>query len=358
MVEGKKISELGLVTDINDGCCFPLLSNGATKRITFAVLLENILAQITIPENQEIKALKEKVNNLDGSIELTDKEIESIKLLCEEIQKDVNSQDGIIVKYIKLFEELKEAYDRIEAEGMIIDSELDVDSEHAISNKAVAQLIPPQANEENQLADKDFVNSSIATNTAEFIGTFNSLEELQNTDKSFDNNDYGFVIETDENGNSSYNRYKYNGSEWVFEYALNNSSFTSEQWKAINSNVTEEWKNEISQISSPIDDSVTATDKTWSSNKIYDITPSRGNPSSTANKDANNMTKTGFYTVGDGYDWKNLPVAVYGILKVFNCGTYVEQQFTVIGGGTIRMFLRISTVAGASWDAWREFTMK
>lgn len=161
MVEGKKISELGFVTNINDNCCFPLLSNGATKRITFAVLLENILAQLTIPENQEIKTLKEKVNNLDSSIELTDREIEIVKLRCEEIQKDVNSQDEIIVKYIKLFEELKEAYDRIEAEGMIIDGELDVDSEHAVSNKAVAQLIPEQASAENKLADKDYVGTAI-----------------------------------------------------------------------------------------------------------------------------------------------------------------------------------------------------
>lgn len=175
MIEGKKISELGLVTNINDSCCFPLLSNGATKRITFAVLLENILAQLTIPENQEIKALKEKINNLDSSIELTDREIEIVKLHCEEIQKDVNSQDEIIVKYVKLFEELKEAYDRIEAEGMIIDDELDETSEHAIANKTVAQnlnekekilssinsKIPEQASKQNKLTDKNYVDNEI-----------------------------------------------------------------------------------------------------------------------------------------------------------------------------------------------------
>lgn len=178
MVEGKKISELGLVTNINDSCCFPLLSNGATKRITFAVLLENILAQLTIPENQEIKTLKEKVNNFNSSIELTDKEIEEIKNRCIELQKEIDSQDEIVVKYIKLFEELKEAYNRIEAEGMIIDGKLDVDSEHAISNKAVAQLIPAQANKENKLADKNFVNNSIqeiATNLTNKINDFASI---------------------------------------------------------------------------------------------------------------------------------------------------------------------------------------
>lgn len=107
------------------------------------------------------------------------------------------------------------------------------------------EIIPAQASAENQLADKDFVNSSISTATAEFIGTFNSLAELQATTKTYDNNDYAFVIGKDSNGNIQYSRYKWNGSSWIFEYVLNNSSFTSEQWKAINSNVTDEWRQSI-----------------------------------------------------------------------------------------------------------------
>ena len=45
---------------------------------------------------------------------------------------------------------------------------------------AINGKIPAQASAENQLADKDFVNSSIATNTANFIGTFEKVELLQN----------------------------------------------------------------------------------------------------------------------------------------------------------------------------------
>lgn len=41
----------------------------------------------------------------------------------------------------------------------------------------INSLIPSQASVSNQLADKDFVNSSISTNTANFIGTFNSVAE-------------------------------------------------------------------------------------------------------------------------------------------------------------------------------------
>ena len=99
--------------------------------------------------------------------------------------------------------------------------------------------IPSQASTTNQLADKDFVNSSIATNTANFIGTFNSVEELEAYSGTLTKNDYAFVVTTDSAGNTLYDRYKYNGTEWLFEYELNNSSFTANQWAAINSGITD-----------------------------------------------------------------------------------------------------------------------
>lgn len=111
-------------------------------------------------------------------------------------------------------------------------------------------LIPTQASTTNQLADKDFVNSSISTNTAIFIGTFQSLEELNSYQGTLTDNDYAFVITKDENNNTAYERYKYTTNdgtgEWKFEYTLNNSSFTAEQWAAINSNATPDL---IAQIS-------------------------------------------------------------------------------------------------------------
>ena len=96
--------------------------------------------------------------------------------------------------------------------------------------------IPSQATAQNQLADKDFVNSSIATATADFKGTYDSLSELQAV--TADNNDYGYVVSTDQSGNTVYSRYKYNGSAWVFEYDLNNSSFTAAEWASIQSQIT------------------------------------------------------------------------------------------------------------------------
>lgn len=104
----------------------------------------------------------------------------------------------------------------------------------------IGAVIPAQATAQNQLADKNFVNSSIATNTANFIGTFNSVAELEAYTGTVTNNDYAFVIVTDAQGNTAYDRYKYNGDteQWMFEYELNNSSFTAVQWAAINSNIT------------------------------------------------------------------------------------------------------------------------
>lgn len=91
----------------------------------------------------------------------------------------------------------------------------------------------------------DFVNSSIATNTATFRGTYNSLSDLLAYAGDKDDNDYAFVIEIDSVGNTLYNRYKYNGTEWLFEYSLNNSSFTQVQWTAINSGITDELTKQI-----------------------------------------------------------------------------------------------------------------
>jgi hypothetical protein len=101
----------------------------------------------------------------------------------------------------------------------------------------IEAVIPSAASSSNQLADKNFVNSSISTNTSTFVGTYNSLADLQAVTGAT-NNDYGFVIETDELGNEYYDRYKYNGSQWLFEYKVESTPFTAAQWAAIQSGIT------------------------------------------------------------------------------------------------------------------------
>ena len=102
--------------------------------------------------------------------------------------------------------------------------------------KAITDKIPTAASSTNQLADKDFVNSSIATSTATFRGTFTSLDELKKT--TADKNDYAFYEHNDAAGNTLFEKYTYDGTEWKYEYTLNNSSFTAAQWSAINSGIT------------------------------------------------------------------------------------------------------------------------
>lgn len=103
----------------------------------------------------------------------------------------------------------------------------------------IEAVIPAQASAQNQLADKNFVNSSISTNTANFVGTYNSLSELQAVQNPT-NNDYGFVIEQDQAGNEYYDRYKYVASsqQWLFEYKVESTPFTAAQWAAIQSGIT------------------------------------------------------------------------------------------------------------------------
>ena len=204
---------------------------------------------------------------------------------------------------------------------------------------AIDALIPAQATTSNQLADKDFVNSSIATNTANFIGTFEDVTTLEAYTGTVTNNDYAFVINTviTDNGNDwssfasldarsktdltnfdyawvingtkfdiyrfdivnqewllrasnidkedvslndVYNRYKASVSgstvTWDFEYTLNNSSFTAEQWSAINSGITDDAVALISTALQPADlKTINGNSLIGSGNIVIDSLPSQ-----------------------------------------------------------------------------------
>lgn len=136
---------------------------------------------------------------------------------------------------------------------------------------AIEGKIPNEATSNNKLADKDFVNSSIATNTATFRGNYNLINDLSltinateqeialalsSTILTADNNDYCFVkIPTSDitpTQIARIDRYKYNGTNWAYEYSLNNSGFTASQWASINSGANETNINQIGINSSNI----------------------------------------------------------------------------------------------------------
>jgi len=113
--------------------------------------------------------------------------------------------------------------------------------------------IPSEASSSNKLADKEFVNSSIATNTATFRGTSaKNLTEAQflawANGLTKTKNDYVFWDTVDTDGNTIFKRYKYDGTNWVYEYTLNNSSFTASQWSTINSGLTSSDKTKLDGI--------------------------------------------------------------------------------------------------------------
>ena len=126
-------------------------------------------------------------------------------------------------------------------------------------NQALATIeavIPSQASSSNKLTDKAYVDGAIATNTANFVGTFNSLAELQAVQNPT-KNDYGFVIEQDAQGNEYYDRYKYTGSQWLFEYKVESTPFTAEQWAAIQSGITAALVSKLSAL--PTNEQLNAT---------------------------------------------------------------------------------------------------
>lgn len=111
--------------------------------------------------------------------------------------------------------------------------------------------IPSSATSSNQLADKSFVNSSIATSTAFYLGSFNSFAELQAYSGEKTNNDYAYVKETDSLGQEYIDRYKWNSNNnsWLLEYKVNNTTFTAAQLAAINSGITSTDKDVIDNLS-------------------------------------------------------------------------------------------------------------
>ena len=129
----------------------------------------------------------------------------------------------------------------------------------------ITELIPEQASAQNQLADKNFVNSSVATNTANYISDngqpFTSVADLEAYSGTLTNNDYAFVVGTDTAGNTTYTRYKYNATtgQWAAEYVLNNSSFTAEQWAAISSGITALLVQKLSDLPTEVVTYVTQT---------------------------------------------------------------------------------------------------
>ncbi|MCL2182077.1 MAG: hypothetical protein FWB85_01230 [Chitinispirillia bacterium] len=121
--------------------------------------------------------------------------------------------------------------------------------------------IPKQANADNQLADRDFVNSSVenlAANavTPDAAGSrpWNSLDELRagpwyhrGEDYTPTKNDYASMINQDPALGSIDQpwRARHDGLQWIPDFPINNSTLTSDQLAAVNSGITANLVNQI-----------------------------------------------------------------------------------------------------------------
>lgn len=114
----------------------------------------------------------------------------------------------------------------------------------------IESYIPSTTSSSNQLADKAFVNSSIANMAANYVTSdaqgdnFATRAALlvgpyyyKGASYTPTNNDYA-LVESDENHNSATTRYMYDGVQWNFQYVVNNSPFSQAQLDAINSGIT------------------------------------------------------------------------------------------------------------------------
>ena len=141
-------------------------------------------------------------------------------------------------------------------------------------------------------ATADFVNSSVATATARFLGNF-TLTDLglsygatnAQIATALDgytwpvgttptNNDYVYVeIQNPQTTgiDDEVRRFKFNGTNWAYEYTLNNSSFTADEKAAIDSGIT---SSEVSTYNAHVantDIHVTTSDKSTWNGKQDDI---------------------------------------------------------------------------------------
>lgn len=135
--------------------------------------------------------------------------------------------------------------------------DLDEIRDNAEAGAAIAPLVPEQASSANQLADKDFVNSSIQNVAAYYItkdaagNPFATKAELTAATVFYSGgqvrvptrNDYLVVLADEsktisETGENPTTRYIYDNNVWSYQYIVNRSGLTAAQWAAVTSGIT------------------------------------------------------------------------------------------------------------------------
>lgn len=226
-------------------------------------------------------------------------------------------------------------------------------STNANSIANIEDKIPTQASQENQLADKDFVNSTVnslaafyitsdiqgdpfATKAALLAGPYYSGGET----RVLTRNDYALVV-ADETHDNKTSRYLYDGEQWVWQYVINDTQFTAAQVAALNSGITDTLVTQIGTNTTAISgkqDTLTAGDN-------IDITQ-------------NTISVTGVYTPNNLVAGQNISIeyqAPMGYMLTATAGTYAYTSQTFnLGAATswsynTRYTYKVAGQQGGQW---------
>lgn len=104
-----------------------------------------------------------------------------------------------------------------------VDVEFTPQEQAALESGINANMIPSAAGANNPLADQQYVDDAVSEYSAHFLGTsapgLTEQEFLEWADSlEKDNNDYCNWLTTDTDNKTIYKRYKYNGTQWLYEY--------------------------------------------------------------------------------------------------------------------------------------------
>lgn len=198
--------------------------------------------------------------NIEDQTDLIDK-FDNVDLRLGDIEGDISNVksnvSNLSANLISTQNELADAERDIDETNDRVDN---LSADHNTTKNdvtAIKSKIPNAASTENQLADKDFVNSSINNFAAFYItkdsagNAFATKAELTNATVFYSGgqvrvptkNDYCIVLEdetkTTSLGVNPTTRYTYN-NQWDYQYIVNNTALTQAQVNAINSGITKD----------------------------------------------------------------------------------------------------------------------
>ena len=235
--------------DINEQTDLMVLINSKQNKLTAGTNIKiegDVISNTYEYDDSEIK----------GDVENIEKEIENIKPEWGQITGDINSQNDLM-SLINSKQNNLAAGTNIKIEGDVISNTYEYDDSGIKSDiENIEKLIPTQATEQNKLADKDFVNSTVASSAANFRGLWNNWADVPtNADdypedyvgnKKPTHNDYLTIIDASDYTGLEAQQYRFyyvgewdvaGKSGWMPQYKIG-VNFTAAQQAAIDSNIT------------------------------------------------------------------------------------------------------------------------